>query len=90
MVETEHAGSYLKQLCRHWGHKFPVEMGEDRGLIELPAASCALVATPVALEIELVMKGDEADQARLERVVAEHVERFAFRETLVFAWGRVN
>jgi hypothetical protein len=31
---------------------------------------------------------DDADQARIEKVVEEHLQRFGFRETLVFDWVR--
>jgi hypothetical protein len=29
-----------------------------------------------------------ADQERIEKVVEEHLQRFGFRETLVFRWTR--
>jgi hypothetical protein len=86
-VKTEHAVSYMKQLCRHWAHKFPVEFDEQQGTIQLPQAQCVLSASPDALDVKLNLP-DDADQTRVETVVAEHLQRFGFRETLVFEWVR--
>jgi len=84
-VKTEHAGSYLKQLCRHWGHKFPVEFTDKHGKIELPTATCVLDASAAALAVGLTVQ-DGGDAERMKQVVAEHLQRFGFRETLVFDW----
>lgn len=86
-VSTEHAVSYLRQLCRHWAHKFPVEFTDEQGRIELPAALCLLQSSPAVLQVRLELKSD-ADQERIEQVVAEHLQRFGFREQLVFDWKR--
>ena len=77
----------MKQLCRHWGHKFPVEFDDATGTIELPQAQCVLSATPELLAVRLTLP-DDADQERMERVVAEHLQRFGFREELGFDWVR--
>jgi hypothetical protein len=86
-VKTANAVSYLRQLCRHWGHRFPVEFNDERGVIQLPSAACALQSSPETLSVRLEMP-DDADQARIEKVVEEHLQRFGFRETLVFDWVR--
>ncbi len=86
-VKTGNAVSYMKQLCRHWAHKFPVAFDDSTGTIELPQARCVLSASPETLGVKLAMPED-ADQDRMERVVAEHLQRFGFREELVFAWVR--
>jgi hypothetical protein len=86
-VKTGNAVSYMKQLCRHWAHKFPVEFDESRGTIELLQAKCVLNAGPEVLGVRLEMP-DETDQGRMEQVVAEHLQRFGFREVLVFEWVR--
>ena len=88
-VPTEHATSYLRQLCRHWSHRFPVTFDDAHGRIELPAALCELDAQPASLQVRLEM-GDDADQERLEGVVAEHLQRFGFKEQLVFDWQRTD
>jgi hypothetical protein len=84
-VETANATSYLRQLCRHWAHKFPVEFNDEHGSIQLPQALCILDASPATLAVTLELQ-DEADQAHVKRVVEEHLQRFGFRETLAFHW----
>ncbi len=54
----------------------------------MPQANCMLDASPKSLLVTVEMQ-PEADQERLETVVAEHLQRFGFRETLVFEWQHV-
>ena len=86
-VSTASAVSYMKQLCRHWAHRFPVEFDDERGTIELTQARCVLVASPETLAVSVEIQ-EGADQERIEKVVEEHLQRFGFRETLVFQWTR--
>ncbi len=86
-VPTEHAVSYLRQLCRHWSHKFAVTFDDAHGRIELPATVCTLDAAAASLRVRLDLNA-EADQERMEHVVAEHLQRFGFKEQLVFDWKR--
>jgi hypothetical protein len=83
-VPTALASRYLQQVCKHWGHKFPVEFTPEHGRIELPVAVCVLDAGADALTISLEAPVDQIE--RMQGVVAEHVQRFAFKETLVFNW----
>lgn len=84
-VPTENAASYLRKLCAHWSHKFTVTVADDHGTIELPAAKCDLRAHPTMLTARLELK-ENADEARMRKVVEEHLQRFGFREELVFVW----
>jgi hypothetical protein len=86
-VKTASAVSYMKQLCRHWAHKFPVEFNDQHGTIQLPQAACLMEASPETLAVRLEI-ADEADRARIEKVVEEHLQRFGFREVLSFEWIR--
>jgi hypothetical protein len=91
-VRTEHSVSYLRQLCRHWSHQYTVEFdatpGKDtHGKITLPEAYVTLMSGPAALSVYLEV-ADPAHQEHMEEVVAEHLQRFGFRETLVFHWLR--
>ncbi len=88
-VTTAHASRYLQQLCKHWAHKFPVEFTPEAGRIELPAGVTRLEAKEGALRVEVTAE-DEASIERLEKVVADHIVRFAFREELAFDWQRSN
>jgi hypothetical protein len=83
-VPTAHASRYLQQLCKHWSHKFPVEFTPQKGRIEMSAGVLILDADPEGLG--LLLTADPADLERMEGVVAAHLERFAFRETLQFDW----
>lgn len=86
-VPTANAVSYLRQLCRHWSHKFPVEFDDTHGKIKLPKGIVQLMPSPAALSVYLEVAAAE-DQERMEEVVAEHLQRFGFKETLVFNWMR--
>lgn len=86
-VATSSASKYLQQLCKHWSHKFEVSFDPAAGRIALPPGPLTLAAEADAL----VMTLDVADAAALDRmepVVAEHLQRFAFREELAVAWVR--
>ena len=84
-LPTAHASRYLQQLCKHWGHKFPVEFKPETGRIELSAGILVLDADEQGLGVRLT--ADAAQLTRMEAVVADHLQRFAFRETLTFQWA---
>lgn len=80
-VPTASARRYLAQLCKHWGHKFPVEHTPEAGRISFGSdRACHLRALPDVLVMR-VEAADEQALAHLQRVVADHLRRFAFRET---------
>ena len=87
-ASTASASRYLQQLCKHWGHKFPVECTPNHGLIQLPLGACALDADEETLRIRLDPADEATDLTRFEQVVAEHLQRFAFREELAIEWRR--
>ncbi len=86
-VRTAHAVSYLRQLCRHWEHKFPVEFDDSHGKIHLPKGIVQLMSGPTALSVYVEVPA-AADQDRMEEVVEEHLQRFGFKETLECRWLR--
>ncbi len=86
-VPTTAASRYLQQLCKHWGHKYPVDFDAKRGEITLPMGPVRMQALEQELTVELETE-DAAGLDRFEHVVAEHLGRFAFRETLQFDWRR--
>lgn len=88
-VPTAEASRYLKQLCRHWSHKFPVTEGGDRGTVPFGEDRvCTFEASPEALLMK-VATPDPAGLTRLENVVSDHLLRFAFRERLGdITWSR--
>ena len=85
-VPTTSASRYLQQLCKHWSHKFEVRFDTDRGDIAFPMGAIHMEAQPDVLIVSLE-PSPEADVARFKQVVAEHLDRFAFREApLSFDW----
>ena len=85
-VTTPNASKYLVQLSKHWSHRFPdLTYTADRADIPLPLGPCVLAADAEALNITVSAASYE-DLARLETVVAEHLLRFAHRETLTLDW----
>lgn len=86
IVATPQASRYLQQLCKHWNHKFDVTFDTATGHIPLPFGDVDLVADDIALHITCQVPAG-GDLARIEEVVAVHLNRFAFREgELVFNW----
>ncbi|GAB4065422.1 DUF2218 domain-containing protein [Ancylobacter sonchi] len=86
-VPTAHASRYLQQLCKHWAHKFEVSFTPEDGRIVLPENT---IATLHADDAALAVRLEAVDAPTLERmkgVVANHLDRFAFREApLPFDW----
>lgn len=88
-VPTASASRYLQQLCKHWSHKFAVEFDETHGRIPLPLGTATLSATADSLGVHLTANGADA-LPRMKTVIAEHLDRFAFREApLPFDWQDV-
>ncbi|KQP55251.1 DUF2218 domain-containing protein [Methylobacterium sp. Leaf108] len=85
VVPTPHASRYLQQLCKHWAHRFETAFTDSDGRIALPLGETRLSASAEALTIDLTAR-DTSDLSGLRDVVARHVERFAFRETLRYDW----
>jgi uncharacterized protein len=88
-VTTTNASRYLQQVCKHWSHKFAVEFTPERGRVPFSDdRACLFHAEPQALVMHLEAP-DEASLTRLQGVVVDHVQRFAFREDLgEIAWSR--
>ena len=85
-VPTAHASRYLQQLCKHWSHKFETNLTPEKGEIAFPMGLIRMEATPEALMVTLEPKAD-ADIEKFKQVVADHLDRFAFREApLPFVW----
>ena len=84
-VVTDKPAIYMKQLCRHFGHKVAVEFDDEHGSIQFPFGLCELTAEPNVLVMR-VDAGNDEDFARIKGVVGGHLERFAFREELQVQW----
>ena len=85
-LDTTEGSRYLKQLCRHWGHRFDVDFDDERGTIRFGGSACDLIAEPTTLIVR-VHAADAEQVIALGGVVADHLARFAFREQLSFTWS---
>lgn len=86
IVPTDSASRYLQQLCKHWSHKFEVRFDPHHGHVPLPLGEADLAASDTALTVTCSVP-DGGDIARLQTVVADHLQRFAHREgELAFDW----
>lgn len=83
--KTEQAQRYLGTLCKHFGHKVPVELDGNTGRIDLPFGQCELAANNNALDMK-VSADTKADLDKLAQIIASHLERFAFRENPQIEW----
>jgi uncharacterized protein len=88
-VSTASASHYLQQVCKHWSHKFAVEFTPESGHIPFADGRvCNLEATGDLLTLQAEAPDAETLE-RLQRVVVDHIKRFAFREDLgEIAWTR--
>ena len=84
-VITGQATPLIRRLCKHWAHKFPVTYDDLHGDIQLSYGHCLLQVGEGNLEVRLEAENAEHLE-RLERVVAEHLQRMALKETLAFEW----
>ena len=85
-VATSKPSPYLKQLCRHFGHRNEVTFDDDHGEIRLSSGVCRLEVTG-ADELTLTATATETESLEaLERVIAIHLERFGSRDELSVAW----
>jgi hypothetical protein len=85
LVATTKPSAYLKQLCRHFGHKVPVTFDDDHGRIEFDFGTCELSRQQDALLLGAwAPTSDELE--RVEQVIASHLERFGRRDELQVIW----
>ena len=94
-VPTAHASKYLQQVCKHWEHNLAVTYDALQGTVAFPRdargaswAGDALVtftAQPEALECHIAAS-EPGQRDGLKGAVERHIDRFAFREALSWAW----
>lgn len=83
VIQTEQPARLMKRLCKHWGHKFPVDAGEQQSTITLPLGICRMLCADI-LRVEL--QSDEQQMPTFQQVVADHLQRMASSEELVIEW----
>jgi uncharacterized protein len=86
LVATGKPSPYLKQLCRHFGHRLEVSFDDDEGRIAFQDGVCELEAREDGLLLRaLAESGDSL--ARIERVIGSHLVRFGRRDELRVDWA---
>ncbi len=89
-VQTAKASTNLKKLCRHFAHKVEVDFDDARGVIRFPfGGEAELLAADDTLRLEARAEEEEA-LARVEKILTDHLLRFAHREELAVSWHRAN
>lgn len=83
--KTTNARRYLGTLCKHFGHKIPVQHDGDTGRIEFPFGQCDLKADDSVLELTISAES-QAGLDKIAQVMSSHLERFAFRENPELTW----
>lgn len=86
-VPTSSGAKYVQQLCKHWSHKLPVEFEGDCGVVTFVGAVATMNADADAIDV--AVRGEDREEVdRLKDVVAQHLDRFAFREApLTYEWS---
>ncbi|QLF69914.1 DUF2218 domain-containing protein [Peteryoungia desertarenae] len=85
-IPTENGWKYVQQLCKHWSHKLQVDLSENKGVVTFPEAVATMTSDETGITV--VIEAEQADVLdRMKGVVANHLDRFAFREApLPFDW----
>lgn len=87
-IATEDASRYLQQLSKHWSHRFTVAFDAHCSEIDFGDGR-KLMLEAYESELRMTLTGsDAAGLTQLEGVVAEHLQRFAFREPLTIMWQK--
>jgi uncharacterized protein len=84
-VATDKPVAYMRQLCKHFGHKVDASFGEDSGYIQFDFGRCELYTNDGALTLD-VSAADAESVHRMEQVIGSHLERFGRRDGLSVAW----
>lgn len=89
-VPTANARRYMIQLCKHFGHKVEASFDDREGRIAFGVGEAAMRASPDTLMM-VATAADAEGLDRLEKVMASHLTRFAFREPdMAVEWRRGN
>lgn len=85
-IRTVGASRLIKRLCTHWAHKFEVRFDDSYGLVPFDATTLALLeADEDGLHVHVEAEDGER-LARMQDVVAEHLQRMNRGEPLAIAW----
>jgi hypothetical protein len=84
-VKTDHGDKYLQQLCKHFAHKVPVTFNTTTGDVSFPTGPCQIIASKGSLTF-IGQSATPEGINRMKAVIIDHLDRFAWRETLDYHW----
>ena len=80
-LQTEHAGKYIAQLCKHFAHKVDISHTDGHGECRFTCGTATMDADADLLTIR-VTAADEEGVKETQHVIESHLLRFAFREEI--------
>ncbi|PKR55218.1 DUF2218 domain-containing protein [Thalassospira marina] len=88
-VKTAHAAKYLQQLCKHFAHKVEVSYSTTGADVAFPMGPCKMRATDDELQFHASALKTEGIE-RIKGIIINHLDRFAWRETIAYDWQDFN
>ena len=86
-AKTASGSKCVQQLCKHWGHRFEAQFSENRGQVRFPSAVATMEASAEALLVTIETDDTESIE-QFQKILANHLDRFAFREApLSLKWS---
>jgi hypothetical protein len=87
-AKTASADRYIQQLVKHWGHKFATSYVDGRGEVPFNAETRAKFDAEADRVAITLVTADAQSAENMKGVIANHLDRFAFREApLTFEWA---
>jgi uncharacterized protein len=84
-VPTPEASRWLQRLCFHFSKKIAVSYDEQRGEAQFPWGLCRLTADGGLLSFDCE-SATEAELARVQYAIDEHVKLFSRKAPLAVSW----
>ena len=85
-IATPDAARLIKRLCTHWAHKFEVVFDDSHGRVPFDANTLALLDADDGTLHVRIEAADAERLARMQDVVAEHLQRMNRGAPLAIAW----
>lgn len=80
-------GKLIGRLAKHWAHKLKIDHDNAGARIDFGDSRCVLLAQGAEI-VATIESADSQTLAKMEQVVAEHLQRMARGEALVIQWQR--
>lgn len=84
-IRSERASRYLVQLCKHFAHKTTANYDDRTGKVDFQPGLCVMHAAEDCLSLRCEAS-NEPDLIRVKSIVADHLVRFAWQESIAVEW----